>query len=117
MAATQIVFTSFLTRCNEMRNPQGNATIVGDLPRGTPTIVESGVRHQEVEIDTFTCGHCNAVKHVPVRANAADIGGLCKQCLQLICSKCVDKGICTPFEKKLQEMEERNDWRRTIGEF
>ena len=76
-----------------MRNPQGNATIVGDLQRGTPTIVEGGVRHHEAEIDTYTCFHCCRIVHVPVRADPANIGGLCKQCMGLVCSRCYAKGI------------------------
>ena len=100
-----------------MRNPHGYATIVGDLYSKAPTVVEGGVRHTEVEIDTYTCFHCCRVVHVPVRADPADIGGLCKQCMQLICAKCVAKLTCTPWEKKMQEMEARDHWRRTIGDY
>lgn len=91
-----------------MRNPQGYATVVGDLRHGDITIVESGVRHTESEVDTFTCGHCNCVKHVPPKTDAADIGGLCKQCMQLICPRCASIRHCIPFEKKLEMMERRS---------
>ncbi len=100
-----------------MRNPQGNATIVGDLRRGGTTIIEGGVRHHEPEIDTFTCGHCNRIVHVPARADPANIGGLCKQCMGLVCNRCYAKGSCTPWEQKMLEAEARDHWRRTIGEY
>ena len=90
-----------------MRNPQGYATIVGDLSLHAPTVVEGGVRHIEAEIDTFTCGHCNCVKHVLPRMDAADMGGLCKQCMQIICPRCVDKQTCTPWEVKMEKAEAR----------
>ncbi len=88
-----------------MRNPHGYATFVGDLARNDPTIVERGVRHTEAEIDTFTCGHCNRVSHVLPRCDPADIGGLCKQCMELICPRCVAKATCTPWERKMEEAE------------
>jgi len=65
-------------------------------------------------MDTFTCGHCGAVKHVRVRERPEDLGGLCKSCMKLICPGCVDLG-CTPLEKKIEEMEERDFWRREYG--
>ena len=97
-----------------MRNPHGYATIVGDLQRGAPTIVEGGVRHHEVEIDTYTCNHCNCIKHVPVRADPSDIGGLCKQCMELICPKCVTKGTCTPWEQQMLIRESKAQFQRNF---
>ncbi len=61
------------------------------------------------EADTFTCGHCQHIVHVPVRADPASMGGLCKTCMRLICPKCVDKRTCTPWEKAFEEMEARQD--------
>jgi len=90
-----------------MRKPQGYATVVGDLRNGTPTVIDHGIRHTEGEIDTFVCNHCNRVVHVPPRQDAANIGGLCKCCMNLICARCVDKGTCIPFERKLEEAEAR----------
>jgi hypothetical protein len=66
-----------------MRNAQGYATITG--PEGTK------------ESDTFTCFHCQQIVHVKPMMDAADLGGLCKVCKRLICSRCVG-GTCTPFE-------------------
>lgn len=90
-----------------MRRAQGYATVVGDLRNGEPTLIDHGVRHREAEIDTFTCAHCNRVVHVPPHQDAADLGGLCKQCMGLICPRCVDKRTCTPWEKNMAEAEAR----------
>ncbi len=98
-----------------MRNPQGLATIIGDLPHDSPTIVEKGVRHKEVEIDTVTCFHCCRMFHITPNTDAADIGGLCKQCMSLICSHCVDKGTCTPWEMQLEQREARAESLRSYG--
>lgn len=68
-----------------------------------------------VERDTFTCAHCNRVSFVKPRERPEDIGGLCKCCMGLICSKCVDEGVCAPLEKRLQEMEARHDALRSYG--
>ena len=90
-----------------MRNPHGYATVVGDLDHRAPTITEGGVRHSEVEIDTYTCGHCCAVKHVQPRCDPANLGGLCKQCMSLVCAKCHAKGTCTPWEEEMLRREAR----------
>ncbi len=89
-----------------MRNPQGYATLV---PWGNPS---PGVAK---EADTFTCGHCQGIVHVPVKARPEDVGGLCKQCMSLICSMCVDKMTCTPWEHQMQIMENRKAARRSYG--
>ena len=102
-----------------MRNPQGYATIVGDLDYGAPTVVEgkdgSDFRHTENEIDTFTCGHCCRIIHVVPRSDAANIGGLCKQCMSLICPRCVGKQTCMPWEKKMLRREARERFRQEAG--
>ena len=90
-----------------MRNPHGYTTITGDLARKDPTLVEQGVRHTEAEIDTYLCEHCNRVVHVPARADPSTMGGFCRQCMGLICPKCVDKRTCTPWEKKMEKAEAR----------
>ena len=58
--------------------------------------------------DTFTCGHCQRVCHVQARIRPEDVGGLCKQCMALICKHCVAKGTCTPWEKQMELMERRD---------
>lgn len=98
------------------RNPGGYAVIINPAPgkvqldRGRLDFACEGV----VEYDTFTCGHCNTVKHVRVKERPEDLGGLCKQCMKLICPHCVDQG-CTPLERRIAEMEERDYRRRTYG--
>lgn len=67
-----------------------------------------------VESDTFTCAHCQRIVHVAPRANPADVGGLCKVCMGLICPRCVGRR-CAPWEKKLQKMEARERFLRSAG--
>ena len=74
-----------------MRNPGGYVTLS----------VEGKV---EREYDAFTCGHCQYVTHVKAGAKAEDMGGLCKQCMTLICARCLGK-TCAPFEKTLDAWE------------
>jgi hypothetical protein len=83
-----------------MRNPGGYARI--DQPDCAPD-----------EFDTFTCAHCNRITHVKPRARPEDIGGLCKQCMGLICPACVGQP-CVPFLKRLEQMEARDRLRRSV---
>lgn len=70
------------------------------------TFHEDGSSSEE---DSFTCCHCNMVCFVkPGHAVAADDGGFCRMCMRNICGPCADKGECTPFEKKLEQMESRD---------
>lgn len=85
-----------------MRRPQGYATITDpDLAL--------------VELDTFTCAHCNKITHVKPHERAEDLGGLCKLCMGLICSSCVATGICDPFENKLRREEEHYHTLKSYG--
>jgi hypothetical protein len=100
-----------------MRNPGGYAFIVNPTPG---KIVLDGGRVETAkegvtEYDTFSCGHCNKVTHVRVKERAEDIGGLCKQCMKLICPVCVDEWRCTPLEKKIEEQEQRDYLRLSYG--
>lgn len=80
-----------------MRNAGGYASIVGPDPT--------------VEIDTFTCVHCNGVVFVRERA---DMGGFCRQCMRHICGSCADSGECTPFLKAIEKSEEAGAKRRQL---
>jgi hypothetical protein len=80
-------------------------------PGGYACIVDPDGAVQE--FDTFTCAHCNHVTHVKARQRPEDIGGLCKQCMGLICAACVG-GACVPFLKRLDDMEARDRFRRAI---
>lgn len=96
-----------------MRNPQGYAQVVG----GGVVSRDPGLQSldQWGEADTFTCGHCQRIVHVPVKADPSNIGGHCKQCDTLICPHCVDKGTCDPWEKQMERMEARQQALRSYG--
>lgn len=95
-----------------MRNPDGHVTIVGDLRPEDVSIVDghTGLTHIEREIDVFQCGHCQATVHVPPRADPASIGGGCRICQRNICPKCVDRGICVPWEEMIARQEARRSY-------
>lgn len=84
-----------------MRNPGGYATIVN--PDG----------HVE-ETDTFTCTHCNQVVFVKPATDPTEMGGFCLSCMRHICGPCADLGRCTPFEKKIEQMEARERLMKAI---
>jgi len=66
------------------------------------------------EADTFTCGHCVRIVRVKPKADAADFGGLCKCCMKLICSRCVNIGTCYPIEKAIEDHEKQEQGRRHL---
>ena len=66
---------------------------------------------QTKESATFTCGHCMSIRHVKPYCDPADLGGLCKICMTVICEKCVGLG-CDPFEKKIERQEAAGRARR-----
>ena len=68
-----------------------------------------------VEADAFTCKHCNAIVRVEARQRPEDVGGLCKQCMGLICPRCGARGNCDPLEKKLARAEARDTALRSYG--
>ena len=85
-----------------MRKPQGYATWTGDVL---------------VEADTFTCCHCNTVVIVPtaesrplfaLHGKTPDAGGFCRLCMKQVCGPCADHGVCTPFERRLEQLERRD---------
>lgn len=77
--------------------------LIGQGPEG---IVE--------ECDSYTCAHCGKVSLVRPKQRAADMGGLCKTCMGLICPACLDQG-CLPLEKRLAEQEARYHALRSYG--
>ena len=82
-------------------------------PQGHVTITDPNA--PTIELDTMTCGHCQKVTEIGPGQRPEDIGGLCKVCMSLICGPCVDKGICDPFEKKLERIEASDIFRRQAG--
>lgn len=65
-------------------------------------------------IPTYTCCHCNGVFRVP--ENAAEMG-FCQRCHHRECLECARKlqGRCAPFEKKLEEYEQRQKLLAAVG--
>jgi hypothetical protein len=63
------------------------------------------------EADTFTCAHCQKI--VPCRAKQSpyELGGFCRLCDRLICSKCAGRD-CAPFMRQIEAAEEREYRRR-----
>src|SRR5688572_14414276 len=100
-----------------MRSPGGYAFIVNPSPGkirldgGRVERASEGV----TELDTYRCGHCGCIKHVRPKERPEDLGGLCKTCMKLICPSCVNEMRCTPLEKRIEEMEERDYRRRSYG--
>lgn len=66
-----------------------------------------------VEADTFTCCHCNRIVIVPPAPQPMP-GGFCRMCMKPCCDLCADKG-CTPFERKLEAMEQRARDQRSLS--
>ena len=66
------------------------------------------------ERDTFTCCHCNRIVIVKPFQNPDEMGGFCRNCMNLMCKTCVDKATCTPFEKKLDLWESRSRLRQQV---
>ena len=89
-----------------MRNPQGYAAITVERPadvtldRGRRVhLGREGVH----EMDTFTCIHCNGIRHVVARQAEMFF---CRNCMARICESCADHP-CVPFLKKVEEQERR----------
>lgn len=86
---------------------------MGLRAQGYLTIVEPD--KATIEIDTFTCSHCNSLKKVPL--GLVNQAPFCTKCMSRICKRCyavaVQTGECTPFEKKLEEYE--RGIRRSLG--
>ena len=81
---------------------------------GYATLTEPNGRTKEA--DTFTCAHCNAIRHVKPFCDPADLGGLCKTCMGVICEKCVGLGMCDPLMKKIERQEKAAQARRWMNE-
>lgn len=67
-----------------------------------------------VEVETFTCCHCNRPVEIPHKAPPEQCGGICFQCYAMACPACAAKGVCTPFMKKLESYEQRNALHRAV---
>ena len=98
-----------------MRNAGGYSYLT--LPEGTGEV--SFGNHREtfsgtLERDTFTCCHCGSVVHVKPRVSMDDFGSMCRLCMKMVCPRCANFG-CTPFEKRLEASEKRDQALRSYG--
>jgi hypothetical protein len=99
-----------------MRKPQGYGVIFDPLPRAGQASVQ--------EFDTLTCAHCNKVVHVKPGTGATVYlysyidpagqvawkekpGAFCRMCMKGVCLRCEAKGVCTPLERQIEQMEAR----------
>lgn len=80
--------------------------------RGYAVIVDPNAPLREC--DTFTCCHCQRVVFIRPFSDASDAGGFCRLCFKHICGPCADTGTCTPFEKRLEEMEGRRQFLTSV---
>jgi len=88
-----------------MRNPGGVGTIIDPTLHPTTPFQEC---------DSFTCGHCQTVVWVPPRQDPAEIGGMCKMCMHLICPVCVGRMVCVTWEQMMEMQESRSATFRSI---
>ncbi len=96
-----------------MRNPGGYAFLTNPLPSKAHF---GGLRCEEIsagtlEMDTFSCVHCNRVVHTKAGTQADEY--FCRRCMARICSPCADHP-CIPFMKKIEEMEARDRMLRSL---
>ena len=81
---------------------------------GYATLTEPNGRTKEA--DTFTCAHCNSIRHVKPFCDPADLGGLCKTCMGVICEKPECHLRCDPILKKIERQEKAHQARRWMEE-
>lgn len=83
--------------------------------RGYMVYEEADNPRAKREVDTFTCGHCCKITKVKPKCDPADLGGLCRTCMRLICDRCVNSMRCDPLEVKLERIERRGIALRSYG--
>lgn len=82
-------------------------------PGGFFTITDPDNYSKRVELDTFTCQHCNRINRVPPNDNILETR--CRLCWQRICARKECHARCHPFELKLEEMENRESFRAALS--
>ena len=65
-----------------------------------------------VVVEKLTCSHCQKIFNKP-RQN--EDMGFCELCFAAICISCARLDRCDPFERKLERMERRAQFLRSIG--
>lgn len=83
---------------------------------------------KQVELDTIQCCHCQrqvfvkpltggTVYLIPVGATGRwkEVPGAgCRICMRPVCLECEAKGTCTPFEKRIEQLEARERLHRLV---
>jgi hypothetical protein len=67
------------------------------------------------ERDTFSCAHCQRVVFVEPGHSPTVNAGWCGRCGAPVCRACAALGMCTPFERRLEQQEARDRFCRSIG--
>lgn len=75
-------------------------------PHGYATVTSNDDGRLLSERDTLSCGHCNAW-FAPDKNKPGTEGGFCLKCMAPTCDRCLARGTCTPFMKKLEAVEKR----------
>lgn len=87
-----------------------------DQHRAIGMILISMPGQAQVEIETHTCPHCNGFfKTKGPGVDPAKTSGWCGNCFAPICLACAVNGRCTPFEKRLAEVEARGRLLESLG--
>ena len=72
---------------------------------------EIGPYGEITEGNTFTCAHCND----PIEIRRGMAFNMCHIEHRRVCDGCHRKGICDPFEKKLERIESRASILKAAG--
>lgn len=67
----------------------------------------------QVEIETFTCAHCGALKGIEGRVESKT----CFPCFKTICADCAKTGKCDPTERRVERLERAIDSARSRDDF
>lgn len=97
-----------------MRNPGGFAFLTSPVQARANLPGLRCIEHGTgvLEMDTFTCCHCNIVVHTKARTSGDEY--FCRTCMARICPPCADHP-CIPFIKKVEEAERRDRARNLPG--
>jgi len=87
---------------------------------GYATIVDPNVNGgRPMEASTVFCCHCQMIVFLHSlstgKRDENDIGGFCFKCMKPTCGPCADKGVCVPFERKIEQAEARGRMLAAIG--
>jgi len=100
-----------------MRNPGSYLSVSAEDKLFRKIRFQGKIIEDAEEVDCFTCQHCNKIVPVKPMCDPADAGGLCKQCMGLICEQCYGKRDCTPLMKKIEQVEDKARFLRQMQEW